>query len=80
MRKTLSLIVAFVISFTASAKVTLPKVLGSNMVLQQQSDVNLWGTAKADKKVTVTVSWNKKRHTLIKTYIRNKTCKRNKTA
>ena len=61
MRKTLSLIVAFVISFTASAKVTLPKVLGSNMVLQQQSDVNLWGTAKADKKVTVTVSWNKKK-------------------
>ena len=37
----------------------LPKVLGSNMVLQQNADVNLWGKADADAKVTVKVSWDK---------------------
>ncbi len=42
----------------ASAEIVLPKVLGSNMVLQQQSEVNLWGKADADSKVTVEVSWS----------------------
>lgn len=42
----------------ASAEIVLPKVLGSNMVLQQQSEVNLWGKADADSKVTVVVSWS----------------------
>jgi len=45
------------LSCSLSAKVILPKVLGSSMVLQQASKVNLWG--KADKNATVTVkaSW-----------------------
>ncbi|MBQ5350925.1 MAG: sialate O-acetylesterase, partial [Bacteroidaceae bacterium] len=30
------------------------------MVLQQQSDVNIWGTADAGKTVTITASWDKK--------------------
>lgn len=42
----------------ASAAIVLPKVLGSNMVLQQQSEVNLWGKADANAKVTVEVSWS----------------------
>lgn len=50
---------AVVLSLGASAKVVLPKVLGSNMVLQQNADVNLWGKADADAKVTVKVSWDK---------------------
>ena len=33
-----------------SAKVTLPSVLGSNMVLQQQCNANLWGKAAPSKK------------------------------
>lgn len=50
---------AVALSLGASAKVVLPKVLGSNMVLQQNADVNLWGKADADAKVTVKVSWDK---------------------
>ena len=53
------LVVATALAFGASAKVVLPKVLGSNMVLQQNADVNLWGKADADAKVTVKVSWDK---------------------
>ena len=45
----------------ASAKVELPKVLGSNMVLQQNSMANLWGKATPNSKITITVSWNKLR-------------------
>ena len=59
MKKLLLLVAATVLAFGASAKVVLPKVLGSNMVLQQNADVNLWGKADADAKVTVKVSWDK---------------------
>ena len=43
----------------ASAKIVLPKVLGSNMVLQQNSNVNLWGKADANAKVAIVLSWDK---------------------
>ncbi|MBQ5874985.1 MAG: sialate O-acetylesterase [Alistipes sp.] len=59
MKKLILAVVAVLLSWGASAAIVLPKVLGSNMVLQQNSDVNLWGKADANKKVTVTVSWQK---------------------
>ena len=59
MKKLLLLVAAVALSFGASAKVVLTKVLGSNMVLQQNADVNLWGKADADAKITVKVSWDK---------------------
>ena len=59
MKKLLLLVAATALAFGASAKVVLPKVLGSNMVLQQNAEVNLWGKADADAKVTVKVSWDK---------------------
>ena len=43
MKRLLSTIVAVCLFGGASATIVLPKVLGSNMVLQQQSEVNLWG-------------------------------------
>lgn len=44
----------------AVAKVKLPHVLASNMVLQQESDVKLWGKAKPNAKLTVKTSWDNK--------------------
>ena len=41
----------------ADAKIRLPQILSDNMVLQQQSDVNLWGWGEG--RVKVTVSWSK---------------------
>ncbi|MDD3108126.1 MAG: sialate O-acetylesterase, partial [Alistipes sp.] len=49
---------------TATAKITLPTVLNSNMVLQRECNANLWGTAAPSKKVTVTPSWNNKKYTV----------------
>lgn len=42
------------------AKVTLPAIFTDNMVLQQRSDVKIWGTAKPGKAVKVTTSWDGK--------------------
>jgi sialate O-acetylesterase len=43
------------------AKVKLPHLVGDNMVIQQQSDVRLWGWAKAGRKVVATTSWSKEK-------------------
>lgn len=42
------------------AKVKLPHVLASNMVLQQDTNVKLWGKAKPNAKVTIKTSWDGK--------------------
>ena len=43
-----SFLLAFLfLSVNAEAKVKLPSVLADNMVLQQQTDVKLWGQAQA---------------------------------
>jgi sialate O-acetylesterase len=44
----------------AEARIVLPSIFGNNMVLQRNSDVTVWGTAEAKRKVTVTTSWNGK--------------------
>ncbi|MGM9766209.1 MAG: sialate O-acetylesterase, partial [Candidatus Cryptobacteroides sp.] len=41
----------------SGAKVRLPQIIGDNMVLQQKSDVNLWGWGSG--RVKVSVSWSK---------------------
>ena len=40
------------------AKVKLPALVGDNMILQQQTEVKLWGTAAPKAEVRVTPSWN----------------------
>ncbi len=42
-----------------NGELKLPSLLSDNMVLQQSSDVNIWGEAVPNSKVTVTTSWNK---------------------
>ena len=51
--------VAVCLAWGASATIVLPKILGSNMVLQQNCDANLWGKAEPNKKVAIEVSWRK---------------------
>lgn len=46
------------------AKVTLPAIISDNMVLQQQTQVNIWGKARPGEKVTVTASWSDKAYTV----------------
>ena len=55
------IILSFIIchlSFSVSAKVKLPQFFSDNMVLQQQSECNIWGKADANKNVVIITSWN----------------------
>ena len=57
------IILSFIIchlSFSVSAEVKLPAFFADNMVLQQQTECNLWGWADKGKTVTVTTSWDGK--------------------
>ena len=47
-------------SAALQAKVELPSVFSDNMVLQQQEQVAVWGTATG-KKVTITASWTREK-------------------
>src|ERR1700743_2433872 len=40
------------------ANVRLPNVLSSNMVLQQRTQVKLWGWCEPGEKIAVTTSWD----------------------
>ncbi len=42
----------------AEAKVTLPSIFANNMVLQQQSNVAIWGKATPRKSVKIKASWS----------------------
>jgi sialate O-acetylesterase len=42
-----------------TAEVRLPKILGSNMVLQRESEVKIWGWADPGEEVHVTCDWLK---------------------
>ena len=63
MREKLFIALLLAGSMSARAQVKLQPLFTDNMVLQQQADVPIWGEDKADKKVTVTTSWNKRKYT-----------------
>jgi len=54
------LIVLVISPGSAYAEVKLPVIFGNNMVLQQQTEAAIWGTAAKNTSVKVTTSWNKK--------------------
>lgn len=43
-----------------SAKIWMPAIFDSGMVLQRETTVKFWGTASAGKTVRLTTSWNNK--------------------
>ena len=57
MKRFLMALVAVGFALSASAKIELPAILCDNMVLQQNAEVNLWGKATPNSKVTITTSW-----------------------
>ncbi len=58
-RTTLNTLVVIVLTAGfCFAEVKLPAIFGDNMVLQQQTEVAIWGKAKASATVKVTTSWN----------------------
>lgn len=63
MRKTL-LAALMLMQMGAWAKVDLPEILSDNMVLQQQTEVKLWGKAKANAEVSISPSWTNNIYTV----------------
>ena len=48
----------FISFFSAQAEVRLPAIIGNHMVLQQKSNVKLWGWCDPSEKIKVTNSWS----------------------
>ncbi len=57
------LLFSCIIISNVNAEVKMPAVFADNMVMQQRTNANLWGTATPNKQVTVTPSWNHKNYT-----------------
>ena len=51
------LILSIFIAISTRANVKLPSILNDNMILQQNTDVKLWGWADAGEKITIKTSW-----------------------
>ena len=62
MKRILMAALVLLMASTAAAKVKMPAVLGSNMVLQRNTEVNFWGEADPNSKVRITTSWNKAKY------------------
>ncbi len=59
-RKTILSLALGAVALGVQAEVKMPKMFGDKMVLQQQSECNLWGTADAGKMVKVHTPWDNK--------------------
>lgn len=46
----------------ASGKVRLPSLIGDGMVLQQNTDVTIWGWASPGQRISVKTSWGKEKY------------------
>lgn len=56
----LTLLILFTFTATMFAKTTLPSVFADNMVLQQNSDVAIWGWSDAGETIKIVTGWNTK--------------------
>jgi len=59
--KKLSIVLFFFLalsnSATVFAKIKLPSIIASNMVLQRNTSVKIWGWANSGEKITLKTSW-----------------------
>lgn len=53
-----SIVLFFFLAFYVNAAITLPSLFTNGVVLQQNSNVAVWGWASAGKTISVTPSWN----------------------
>ena len=65
MKRIILIIFCILAAFAANAQgLRVPKFFGDNMVLQQQTDANIWGWAPAGAKVKIQVSWSGARYSV----------------
>jgi len=58
LRNLMILLCFLTVGSNAWAKVRLPNIIGSHMVLQQKSKVKLWGWAAASETITIKTTWD----------------------
>ena len=58
MKKLFAVILILASAYTVDARIVLSGLIADNMVLQQNSEVALWGTCEPRAEVAVTPSWN----------------------
>lgn len=56
----LSSLLSGIIGTNLEAKIILPDILSDNMVLQQNTNVRLWGESEKNKEIEISPSWDKK--------------------
>lgn len=56
--KNLLLVTFISISTSLQAKITLPSIFADHMVLQQQSEVSIWGWADPREEITIIANWD----------------------
>lgn len=58
-KESIALIIFSALAFpNADAGITLPDIVGDNMVVQQNADARLWGWASPGSEITVSGSWD----------------------
>ncbi|WP_020533072.1 sialate O-acetylesterase [Flexithrix dorotheae] len=62
-KQTSILLILLFISGISRAQIELPVIFGDHMVLQQQTEVAIWGKASPKKEVKITTSWDGKSYT-----------------
>lgn len=60
MKKILLSLIYLAVAWGAAAKVVLPEIIGSDMVLQQNAEARLWGWADPRAAVRIETSWGEK--------------------
>ena len=55
----IALLIVFILSVPSFGQIKLPAVIGDNMVLQQNSEVAIWGWGDPGSEIKVSGSWNK---------------------
>ena len=63
----LLLLTGIIVQYQAMAGIKLPALIGNNMVLQQNTTINVWGWADAGEKITILASWQSTPETAITT-------------
>jgi len=61
------MIILIILSFNiqaSNAEIWLPSIFGDNMVLQQKSEVSVWGKAQPGASVSIKTSWNGKSYSI----------------
>jgi sialate O-acetylesterase len=67
MKKLLALFLFITLHTALKAGIRLPNLVGSNMVLQQNTTIKLWGWSDPAEKIFITTSWNGKTDSTVAT-------------